>query len=248
MMRSLLSIGAALCVLSLQSCNNIPAPDSPWDLARGSRATTLAQREVQVRSHLINTEDGYTGFEPYVDIQYGALDNLTLSASLGQGLRRSVYQRDDLRGLTSNRDPDPFAEEVASIGVNYGLGDNPQDGGPSVQLQSVFTDGSVAEFRPSFGWHADSFQIRGGANLADRLDERLFVEGAYWKHLGDFLGLIEVDAILGDVEGEDFDEIYIAPGVITQLRELVQFQVSAPVGLTTESADWQLLIGLVFRL
>jgi hypothetical protein len=249
---TLLKFGGC-ALLTLQACTT-PVADTPWDHARTSRVASLAKDETQVRGQLVGSEeDALTGAQ-FIDAQYGVTEDLTLGISLGQSLRR-VSALSDIAG-----------EEVYSMMANYEF-ERPKDEdgfGRSAQLQVIFKDeggglGSFAgdsdfddldidtsksliEFRPSFGVYKDNFSARAGVNLQSRLDPQFQIEGAYWHHLGEyFMGTVELDAGFGD-----FDEAYVSPGVVTQLRDIAQLQVSFPIGLNSDADRWQALVGLIF--
>jgi hypothetical protein len=225
---------AASCA-AFASCRS-SGLQQPWDLARASRPMQLAKGQTIVRGSLSTTEgNGGTSFDPNVALSYGVGESFTLGASLGQPVRGST------------RNGAGQGDEVGALRMVYGIQGDAEDGGFAGQLDIVFEDGRDAEFRPSAaGLFAIDEQSRASARLGFSLEDgeetRTFLETAYWRDVGLFHAMLELDANLGPGD----DELYVTPGVNTQFRDIVQLQFGAPIGLTSASADWQLLAGLLF--
>ena len=233
----IISTIGALSLVSLNACI-APVANSPWDFTRTSRADTLAPNETQVRTQLISDDGDDVPSGAFVDIQYGLTDKLTLGASQGTSLRRASAAS-ELAG-----------EETSSVIANYKLDSIHSDIDSSIQLITVFKDdvglgsgSSSVEYRPSIAFFTDSITVRTGVNTQAGFDTQFLIEGSYKRTVGDkATGTIEFDATFGDL-----DELYITPGIVIQMRELVQLQIGVPLGLNRESSDWQTLVGFSFR-
>lgn len=235
-------------VLAVASGCSALAPSEPWDLVRGERPLPLARGETRIRTLSVSTEEAPLLAGTLLSVEHGVTDRLTVGGGIGEHLKRSSLSS-RIGGAFGPFSPPPgLAEEVASVSARYGIDGDEAQGGMAAQLELVLDDAGDVEFRPSFnmlfgergGWRASG---RGGVALLDGRDPLFFVEGAYYEPIGAVYGVVELDAQVGD----DLTELYVTPGLTTQLREIVQLQVGVPIGLTGDSANWQALVGLNFR-
>jgi hypothetical protein len=247
----------ALPLLLLAGCANVP-PSEPWSLVRGSHAMPLREEASMVRTVLVSTEQSpwsATGFiDPFsmfgvVDFEYGLTDDFTFGLSLGEDLKRSAH------GTSTYGVPDDGGE-AGSVTALYALEGDSVNGGFAAQLDLVLADDGNLEFRPTFNvlsgpYGKGRYSARAGLSWTDDDEsedevERDFgyvVEAAYWHPIGRAYGAVEVDLTRWD----DSTELYLTPSLTTQMREAVQLQLGVPFGLTGDSANWQFLLGFLFR-
>ncbi len=228
-----ISLFVATCAV-FTSCRS-SGLQQPWDLARASRPMQLAKAQTIVRGSVSTTDGDGSTLDPHVAMSYGVDEAFTLGVSLGQ----------PVRGAT--RAGAGQGNEVGALRLVYGVQGDAQAGGFAGQLDVVFEDGRDPEFRPSAAGlfvidELSRASARLGVSLEDGEDARTFFETAYWRDVGLFHAMLELDANLG----RGPDELYLTPGIVTQFRDLAQLQFGAPIGLTSASANWQLLAGLLF--
>lgn len=240
---------ALLTVLLLPTvvgCAGVPL-EEPWSLVRGAHPMPLSQGVTQSRVLMASTEEEPFGGSPVVDLEYGVTADLTLGLSVGEDLKRSAVST-----LLEGFSVKGAGEEVGAVTALYGISGDAQSGGFATQLDIVLDEDGEVEFRPSFNalfGTAGSMRFAGRAGFAfmdgreGPLDQGFFLEAAAWSPIGGVNGMLELDATIWD----DATELYLTPSITTQLREVVQFQAGVPIGLTNDSANYQFLIGFLFR-
>lgn len=216
------------------------------DLIRGRHPQTRAEGEAKVATGFLRTDNPETGTENdlHLALEYGVTDRFSLGFEVGpHPVTRSLL-------LTAGDN----LEHFTATGM-YAISSN-QKSPLTARLDVILTerqDGtttdSKVEWRPSVvGGHQinDKSEVYGGIGGAftdeSGKTERLTYSTAYAHRLSRVVvGLVEVDGAIGR---QSFHEMYVTPGIVFNARKRVQVRAGVPIGLTRDSAEYQLFLGL----
>lgn len=216
------------------------------DLIRGRHPQTRAEGEAKVATGFLRTDNPETGTENdlHLALEYGVTDRFSLGFEVGpHPVTRSFL-------LTAGDN----LEHFTATGM-YAISTN-QKSPLTARLDVILTEredgtttNSKVEWRPSVvGGHQlnDKSEVYGGIGgaFADESGktERLTYSTAYAHRLSRVVvGLVEVDGAIGR---QSFHEMYITPGIVFNARKRVQVRAGVPIGLTRDSAEYQLFLGL----
>lgn len=215
-----------------------PVGELTRELFRGRHPVTQAEGAFKLDLMWLRTDWEFGSDEDDLRffLEYGVTDRLTIGGGLGPHPAQRSFER-ALGG----------GDDQANLAVMYGVTDDPSEA-LSVRLDMLYSDDRV-EWRPMVlgGKRIDEkteFYAGAGAALADESGdtERFLYDFAVAHRLSAaVVGVFEFDGALGR---HGFHEIYATPGIVFNARQRLQARIGAPIGITSDSADYQLLVGL----
>jgi len=214
-------------------------------LIRGRHPVVRREGEVRVSASYLRTDNPVTGREDdgRGAFEYGVTDRFTLGAAVGPHTTTRSF------ALTRGDSLDHL--EVSAM---YGLAETRRDA-LSLRLDAVVSERGLAdgddriEWRPALvgGHRLNPFaEVYGGlgAAVADEpgKTERFTYTSAFaWEVSSRVVGLIEVDGAIGR---HSFHEMYLTPAIVFKARKRLQLRAGVPIGVTRDSADYQVALGL----
>lgn len=205
-------------------------------LVRGLHPTLLdeGQSHVEIGYLYTDTDDRGSTEVPLVGIEYGVTDRFDVGARFGaHPAQQSVNA---LAGL------DQF-----DIGV-MAMYELPTPVDLSARLDVNFNDETI-EYRPALVGRTPLargrevyFGIGGAFNDESGDTERLTYSGAFATEFSrTVVGLVELDGAIGR---NSFHEMYVTPGLRFRARKRIEVLAGTPIGLTGDSAEFQIFVGI----
>lgn len=229
------------------------------DLIRGRMPVTLREGEMDIRFAWTRSDDGHNrgfGFEgttdePLVGLEYGVTDNLTFGAEYFR--HPTILSHDAV-----------FEDTGDNIGVSAAYRCEAMPFDETFRLDVNLSDERI-EYRPSIltSYKIGEAETYGslGMVLSTENDprksdnDRVTYGYAYTRELSPVVVLIvELDGTLGrqvklgNNTRSFYHEAYLSSGVAFNVRRRLQVRFGVPIGLTQDTPDYQIVLGVGARL